>query len=586
MILQRNAKLINRKFITYLIPSILMIFAMQFGSLIDGILIGNFIGNEALSASSLVLPILYVAQIPGFALGVGGSIVVANLLGKRDAIGAKKAFSFSLIVGMGISLIFAVISLFASRPLAALFGESLIEFSYPYVFIFLLTDPIITFALIIGSFMAVDNNPRLSSIFFIVSNVAKVGLEILFLTIMPLDMRMYGAALSTGAGYLVGAVVVIFYFKSSKRLLSLTFKIKDAHAKEIFKSSSTSALNLFLTAVQMLIVNIFIGKLLTDLDLVVYGLISNMVFLFDLLCGGVLNIIPNLCGIFYGEKDYYSLKSIARKIYWINIGITTFISLFILIFPKAYCAIFGYTDTSNSDYVNPLLWVYLISFIPYEINKFSMNYYPTINKNVPSMITVFLRELVIVLPLTLVLLHTNGLMGYSIASAANEAATVILTYIFIHFYNKKKGYSTIFIIEKLEYESFDVSLDNQEKNASIVSEQITLFAKEHNIPNRESQLVGLAAEEMVANIIVNGYKKTSHNYIDVNLKLLEDTMILRIRDDGVPFDPTKYEYDNNENYSTDGIDLIKKVTDKISYMRILNLNNTVFEIKFKGEFNY
>ena len=99
-------------------------------------------------------------------------------------------------------------------------------------------------------------------------------------------------------------------------------------------------------------------------------------------------------------------------------------------------------------------------------------------------------------------------------------------------------------------------------------------------------MIALGAEEMVANIIVNGYKKTSHNYIDVNLKLLEDTMILRIRDDGVPFDPTKYEYDNNENYSTDGIDLIKKVTDKISYMRILNLNNTVFEIKFKGEFNY
>ena len=52
MILERNSKLINRKFITYLIPSILMIFAMQFGSLVDGILVGNFIGNEALSASS------------------------------------------------------------------------------------------------------------------------------------------------------------------------------------------------------------------------------------------------------------------------------------------------------------------------------------------------------------------------------------------------------------------------------------------------------------------------------------------------------------------------------------------------------
>lgn len=580
MTLERNSKLINRKFITYLIPSILMIFAMQFGSLVDGILVGNFIGNEALSASSLVLPILYVVQIPGFALGVGGAIVVANLLGKRDVVGAKKAFSYSMIVGMGISIIFAILSFFVSRPLAALFGEGSLDYSYPYVFMYLLTDPIITFALLIGSFMAVDNNPRLSSIFYIISNIAKVGLEILF--IQGLDMGMYGAALSTGAGYLVGAIVTIFYFKNKKRILSLTFKIKNCGAKDILKATSTSAINLLLTAIQMLIVNIFIGSLLADkpLDLIVYGLISNMVFLFDLVCGGVLNIIPNLCGIFYGEKDFYSLKSITKKIYWITILMTIIISLFILIFPGAYCAIFGYSEGGDTSYINMILWVYLISFIPYEINKFSMNYYPTIDKNVPSIITVLLRELVIVLPLTLILLHTNGLLGYSIASAANEVATVIIVYIFIHFYNKRKKTHGIFMLEKNNGVSFDVSLDNHEENASEVSKQIIDFAKEHNVPNRESQIIGLAAEEMVDNIIVYGYKKERHNYIDVNLKIIDDTLILRIRDDGVPFDPTKYEFDDNEEYSTSGIKLIKNLTDKFTYMRILNLNNTVFEIKF------
>ena len=55
--------------------------------------------------------------------------------------------------------------------------------------------------------MAVDNNPRLSSIFYIVSNIAKVGLEILFIQVFK--WGMYGAALSTGAGYLVGMVVVL-----------------------------------------------------------------------------------------------------------------------------------------------------------------------------------------------------------------------------------------------------------------------------------------------------------------------------------------------------------------------------------------
>jgi anti-sigma regulatory factor (Ser/Thr protein kinase) len=135
------------------------------------------------------------------------------------------------------------------------------------------------------------------------------------------------------------------------------------------------------------------------------------------------------------------------------------------------------------------------------------------------------------------------------------------------------------MFEKGDVESYDVSLDNNIKNASVISSELTKFAKEHGVEERESQVVGLAAEEIVNNIITYGYKHNGRNWIDVGLKRVNDTLILRIRDDGLPFDPTKYEFDNNENYSTSGIQLISKLTDKMTYMRVLSLNNTIFEIK-------
>lgn len=573
----RNSKLVNRKFIYYLIPSILMIFAMQFSSLLDGMLIGNLISGEALAATSLVMPVLYVIQAPGFALGVGGSIVVANLLGKRDIEGAKKAFSISMFLGIGISLIFAVIAFFVSGPLASLFGDSSYEYSYPYILMYLLTDPIITLALLLGSFMAVDNSPKISSIFFIIANVTKIGLEFLFIVVFK--WGMYGAALSTGAGFILALGVLPFYIKSSKRMLSLTFKIKGTSPLAIFKSSSTSGLNMLLTAVQMLVVNIFLGSTITDpVDLIAFGLIANVVFVFDLVSGGILNVIPNVCGIFYGEKDYYSLKSITKKIYWINFIATVAITLLIGFLPNIYCYIFGYTEQNDMNYIAMLIRVYLLSFLPYEINKFSMNYYPSIDKNLPSIIVVFLRELIIVLPLTLILLFTNGIFGYSLACAITEASTVLITYTFIFFYNKRKKTHSIFMFEEGEAESFDTSLDNNINNAALISEQLTKFAREHNVPERESQIVGLAAEEIVGNIITYGYKHNHKNYIDISLKKINDTLLLSIRDDGLPFDPTKYEFDNDENYSTSGIQLISQLTDKMTYMRVLSLNNTIFEI--------
>lgn len=333
----------------------------------------------------------------------------------------------------------------------------------------------------------------------------------------------------------------------------------------------------------MLIVNIVLGSTITSsVDLLTFGLISNVVFVFDLFCGGILNVIPNLCGIFYGEKDYYSLKSITKKIYFINIIVTTIITILLLALPNVYCIAFGYNKPDNMDYISTMIRIYLISFLPYEINKFSMNYYPSIEKNIPSLITVFLRELVIVLPLTLVLLFTNGILGYSLACAITETATVIITYIFVLIYNRRKKTHSIFMFDKADVESFDTSMDNEINNASLISEQLTNFARSHNVNERESQIVGLAAEEIVNNIITYGYKHNRKNYIDVSLKKVDNSLVLRIRDDGLPFDPTKYEFDNDENYTTSGIQLINKLTDKMTYMRMLSLNNTIFEINLGG----
>ena len=583
MTLERNSKLVNRKFIQYLIPSILMVFAMQFGSLIDGILVGNMIGSEALSATALVVPTLYFIQLPGFALGVGGSIVIANLLGKRDVIGAKKAFSISIVIGMGVSLIFAAIAFLVARPLASLFSDDLIEYSYQYILGYLLTDPLITFALLLGSFMAVDNNPRLSSILFISANVAKVLLEILFIYTFG-EWATFGAAISTGCGYLVGSIAVIFYVLSKKRNLSFSLKLKNTGLKEVLKSSSTSALNFALTAIQMLIVNIFIGRILTiDYELAVYGLVANMVFLFDLCCGGILNIIPTICGIFYGEKDYYSLKKLTNKIFILNLIVTGVLMALIAIFPNIYALVFGYDDPANYEFTSLILRIYVISFLPYAINKFSMSYYPSIDKNMPSIITVLSRELVVVLPVTLSLLFAYKLQGYVIASSIVEITTVIATFAFVLIYQKvkKKKSKGIFMIEKEEVKSFDVSFDNELANASVISEQLIEFALKNGVKNREAQMIGLAAEEIVSNIVTYGYKKGKTNYIDVNLRLVSDNLILRIRDDGHPFDPTKYEFDSNEEYSTSGIKLIMGIADNMSYMRVLSLNNTVFEIKMK-----
>jgi two-component sensor histidine kinase len=139
------------------------------------------------------------------------------------------------------------------------------------------------------------------------------------------------------------------------------------------------------------------------------------------------------------------------------------------------------------------------------------------------------------------------------------------------------------MIDDINYLSYDISIDNNIDNASLVSEEISNFCINNNIDNRSAQMIGLSSEEMISNIIKYGYKNKKQNFIDVNLKKIDNTLILRIRDDGMPFDPTKYEVDNDQIYTTSGIKLVESITNKMQYMRILNLNNTILEINIGGK---
>ena len=89
---ERNNRLLNAKLNKYIVPGIMMSLALQLGNIVDTIFVSNLIGVEAMSAVTLSLPVETLVQLTGYCLGIGGSIAVGNMLGKRDKEGASKLF--------------------------------------------------------------------------------------------------------------------------------------------------------------------------------------------------------------------------------------------------------------------------------------------------------------------------------------------------------------------------------------------------------------------------------------------------------------------------------------------------------------
>lgn len=117
---ERNNRLLNAKLNKYIIPGIMMSLALQLGNIVDTIFVSNLIGVEAMSAVTLSLPVETIVQLTGYCLGIGGSIAVGNMLGKRDKEGASKLFSATFIVTLVVGIIFSICALPAAEPVARL----------------------------------------------------------------------------------------------------------------------------------------------------------------------------------------------------------------------------------------------------------------------------------------------------------------------------------------------------------------------------------------------------------------------------------------------------------------------------------
>jgi anti-sigma regulatory factor (Ser/Thr protein kinase) len=157
---------------------------------------------------------------------------------------------------------------------------------------------------------------------------------------------------------------------------------------------------------------------------------------------------------------------------------------------------------------------------------------------------------------------------------AGELITVAVTVLTVKLRNRDKG---IMLLPEREEEVLDFSVAPRLEEVSLIPHEIIGFC-EDKVEKKRANQMAVAAEEMAVNTIK--YGGSSLKSIDVMLSVSDEELVLRQRDDGIPFDPTDYTYDS-EQYEYSGIEAIRALTDKITYLRILDLNNTTLEISRK-----
>ena len=199
-----------KQLLIFFFPILFGTFFQQLYNTVDAIVVGNFVGTEALAAvggaTSTIINLLI-----GFFVGLssGATVIISQFYGARDGQNVSKAVHTAIAMSLIIGLIFMVVGLiFSPMALKAMdTPEDVLPLANTYIRVYF-GGVLFTVIYNVGSaILRAIGDSRRPLYFLIVCCLVNVVLDLLFVAVF--HMGVFGAAVATMISQAISAVLII-----------------------------------------------------------------------------------------------------------------------------------------------------------------------------------------------------------------------------------------------------------------------------------------------------------------------------------------------------------------------------------------
>ncbi len=430
-----------KNILKFAVPTIVMTVFMSFYTMVDGLFVSNLIGTDALSAINLTAPVIQLVTAISTMLASGGSAVIMKKMGEQKTHEAREDFTFLILVNVAVGIVMcaagylAMEHIFAGMDLSAGVEGYCVDYLSRYL---VFTVPI----LLMNNFtlyLIASEKASLSLACSVTGGILNMVLDYVF--IAGFGMGIGGAAVATGLGYSVTAVVGLFVFSRKKSLLH--FKKPVYRWKVLVKAAANGCSEMAAALVTGIITMMFNWTMLRfvgeDGVAAVTIIMYVLMFASSLYTGYSYGVAP-MISFYYGEQNREKLKKLAAvslKVIAV-IAVLTVAASFLL--TKPLVSIFVRPDNPVYDLAvtgNRLCTIALF-FIGFNI--FASGMFTALSNGIVSAVLAFSRSFVFMAAAMLVLPLFLGVNGIWLATPAAELMALSLSVFMFLKYRKRYGY--------------------------------------------------------------------------------------------------------------------------------------------------
>ena len=581
-----NDYVVKKVYQSFLLVSILTALAVTAGMLIDNIVVGHFLGTNALAAMGIVGPISSIFSMVGTISSTGGTARAAQAVGGGDTDRLNRIFSagitYTLIVGGTLTVIGVM---FAPQIAVALGArDELVEPAVDYLRgYFLGAVPTIMLPTLTG-FVKIDGSAKMPLISMGVMSAMDIILDLMMALVF--HQGMFGMALATTISYFLAVAIALTHFMKKNRALHFTLpKRIITELKAITASGAPTAINQACVTFETAIFNNLLIAFVGAGAVAALNVRKQAYYIIGAVTMGVCQALLPVAGMFFGEEDPIALKSAVRTTFKIGMLLSGIAAVALLIIAPLFARLLGVADPDTLGMATAAVRVFAVSMPVQLFNMVWMNFYQSTKKSGMATMICILESFVYAVLAALALVRPFGSNGVWFAFLIGEVLTAITLYIFVLCRSKKvlPGLSDFMMLGKdfgaQGKQRWDVSIGNDIDEVLTLSEKITNSTQVTDIDFHTLNVLGLSIEEMAGNIVRHAFSPGKKKWFDIMILNKDNSIIVRMRDNGREFDPVRYIHENpDENDEKLGIYLISHLANKIEYRRALGLNNTIIGI--------
>ena len=360
---------INKQFYNYLWAYILVALSGCLGNVVDGIIVGNLISEDGVSAINLSKPINQFIFTLHLLINAGAGMLVAYALGQKNIADARRFFTRALTLSMSIGILLSIFGglLFPNQTAHLLCSnEQILPLARDYMQVLLLGNPAFILMWGLSTMVGVDGKPKLVSLAVIIDNAVNLCLDIVFIQFF--GWGIIGSSAATVVGHLVGiAILLSHWWNPANRRLLPTFSADGLIAswRRIISQGAPLAIASISLTLLLLSANTIVLSTLGRTGIFAFAVCMNLLQVYNLFLSGTCQTLQSLGAIQVGKKDEDGVRTVLRKAFRFITVAMIVTCVFVWIAPSVIAKLFGASQPEMILECEKALRIFALSFIPF-----------------------------------------------------------------------------------------------------------------------------------------------------------------------------------------------------------------------------